>query len=114
MNISIGDKVLITTDNWFYAPDGGTYRAVFGTVRGVHNDEATLGIKTNMRSTNWYLEIGNITLAGFQIHYAVRTDRCNKGRAQHWQTSAADGCKEMDAPSSIYFADEEFFGETAQ
>ena len=36
--INIGDKVLVTTDGWFFAPDGETYRAVFGTVNGGIND----------------------------------------------------------------------------
>jgi hypothetical protein len=69
--IQLGDKVLVTTDNWFIAPDGEQYRAVFGTVKGIHRDEEMLGIKTNARSTNWYAEIGNVLIAGCQIHYAV-------------------------------------------
>lgn len=72
--MEIGSTYLITTDNWFLAPDGQQYRAVFGTVHGIHNDEGTLGIETNDRSTNWYLEIGNMTIAGCQIHYVLRTD----------------------------------------
>ena len=67
------EKVLVTTDNWFRAPDGEQYNAVFGTVKGVKNDEETLGIKTNRGSTNWYLEIGNMFVAGCQIHYVVKT-----------------------------------------
>ena len=72
--MKIGDKFLITCDNWFIAPDGEQYRAVFGTVHGVQDSEATLGIKTNAKSTNWYVMIGNMVLAGCQIHYAVRCD----------------------------------------
>jgi len=71
--IQLGDKVLVTTDNWFLAPDGEQYRAVFGTVKGIHRDEEALGIKTNARSTNWYAEVGNVLIAGCQIHYAVKT-----------------------------------------
>lgn len=72
--ISIGDKVLVTTDNWFFAPDGECYRAVFGTVQGIYKDEDVLGIKTNARSTNWYAQVGNTTIAGCQIHYAIKVD----------------------------------------
>ena len=72
---AIGKTVLITTDNWFYAPDGKTYRAVFGTLRNVLADSDVLGIKTNARSTNWYLEIGNMVIAGCQIHYAMLAER---------------------------------------
>lgn len=73
-SIEIGQKALITCDNWFYAPDGRMYRAVFGTVRAVRGDQETLGIRTNARSTNWYVEIGCMLIAGCQIHYAMRTD----------------------------------------
>jgi len=74
MNVKIGQKALVTTSEWFYAPDGAQYRAVFGTIKGIFEDDATLGIKTNSKSTNWYLEIGNMIVAGCQIHYAVMTD----------------------------------------
>lgn len=70
----IGKKFLITCDNWFYAPDGHQYRAVFGTVNAVMSDQETLGITTNRHSTNWYLSVGNVLIAGCQIHYALRTD----------------------------------------
>lgn len=72
--LKIGDKALITTDNWFYAPDGNQYKSVFGTIKGIYNSEETLGIKTNARSTNWYVTIGDMTIAGCQIHYLVKTD----------------------------------------
>jgi hypothetical protein len=74
MSIAIGSRVLVTVDNWFYAPDGKQYRAVFGTVRAIRSDQEALGIKTNAKSTNWYAEIGNATVAGCQIHYAVRCE----------------------------------------
>ena len=72
--INIGDKVLVTTDNWFFAPDGECYRAVFGTVKAILKDEDTLGVKTNAKSTNWYASIGNMLIAGCQIHYVIKTD----------------------------------------
>lgn len=69
--MNIGTKLLITTDNWFFAPDGQNYRAVYGTVRGVFSDTETLGIKTNAKSTNWYVQIGKMCIAGCQIHYVI-------------------------------------------
>lgn len=37
-----------------------------------------LGIKTNMKSTNWFAKVGcedkHVIIAGCQIHYAVKTD----------------------------------------
>lgn len=50
----IGDNVLVTTDGWFFGPDGRQYRGAWGTLHGVASDFETLGVKTNARSTNWY------------------------------------------------------------
>lgn len=76
-NFNIGDNLLITTDNWFFAPDGDQYRAVHGELKGVFTSEETLGVKTNAKSTNWYVNIGNMIVAGCQIHYAIKTDKAN-------------------------------------
>ena len=104
MNIQIGKKALITTDNWFHAPDGNTYRAVHGTVRAVRSDADTLGVKTNARSTNWYVEIGNMTVAGCQIHYAIRTDTCHFGERDGESDVRPDYTRTKMLPA-IYNAD---------
>ncbi len=102
--IEVGKKVLVTTDAWFIAPDGQTYSAVFGTVRAVRSDEQTLGIKTNRGSTNWYVEIGRMTIAGCQIHYVVECDSVNNGAVYDWVV--VDGrCKIHDRPTRIFMAD---------
>lgn len=80
MNFDVGDKVLITSDNWFIAPDGHQYRAVWGTVKGIHDSESVLGVRTNSKSTNWYIEIGNMLLAGCQAHMAISYDKVYLGR----------------------------------
>lgn len=105
MNIEIGSKALITTDNWFFAPDGRIYRAVFGTVKAVRTSEETLGVRTNARSTNWYVEIGNMTLAGCQVHYAVKTEDCNLGHATSYKVDDLGEVREFKIPSDIYHAD---------
>jgi hypothetical protein len=68
-------KYLITTDAWFYAPDGRQYRSVWGEVEIV--SDAILGIKTNVRSSNWFAKIGSndnhVIVAGCQIHYACKS-----------------------------------------
>lgn len=103
MNIQIGQKALITCSNWFYAPDGSQYRAVYGTVKAIRNDEETLGIKTNRGSSNWYVEIGNMTIAGCQINYAIRTDKCNVDSAfDHHVTEGVT--KNFVRPAHIYNA----------
>lgn len=105
MNIEVGKTALVTTDQWFIAPDGKQYRAVFGTVKGCRMAEEVLGIKPNGKSTNWYLEIGNMMIAGCQIHYAIRSDKCHSGSAQDWQADAANGIREYDAPCKVFMAD---------
>ncbi|CAH0174545.1 hypothetical protein [Stenotrophomonas lactitubi] len=74
MNIEIGQKVLITTNEWFFGGDGRLYRSAWGTVKSVRTSEVTLGVRTNARSTNWYVELGSMIIAGCQIHYLVGAD----------------------------------------
>jgi len=70
-------KYLITTDNWFYAPDGMQYRGVWGEVEII--SDAFLGIKTNIRSSNWFAKVGtdenHVIVAGCQIHYAIKCEQ---------------------------------------
>lgn len=72
--IKNGEKYLITVDNWFVAPDGEQYKAVWGTCR-VRNIKEVFGFDPSRPSTNWYMEIGNeespSVIAGCQIHYAI-------------------------------------------
>ncbi len=105
LNIVVGEKALITVDNWFYGPDGRQYRAVFGTVKAVRTAEDSLGVKPNGKSTNWYLEIGKMTLAGCQVHYALRTDSCVLGEVTDWSADAGN-FKTYHRPSVILNADE--------
>jgi len=106
-NLKIGDKALITVDNWFFAPDGKSYRAVWGTIKGVFSDEATLGIKTNSKSTNWYLSIGIMDIAGCQIHYVIKCEKCNIDRVDDYSTHEGM-IKEYNRPTSIFNADLKF------
>lgn len=102
--IEVGKRVLVTTDNWFTAPDGKKYNAAFGTVRAVRSDEQVLGIKTNRGSTNWYVELGRLTIAGCQVHYAVECDEVDAGYVEDWVI--VDGaCKPHIRPTQIYLAD---------
>lgn len=105
MNIEIGDKALITTEAWFYAPDGRQYKALHGTVKALRSSDDTLGIRTNARSTNWYIEVGNMTIAGCQVNYLTKTDSCNFGSVLDYQAGSEGYC-EFTRPSSIYDADQ--------
>jgi len=108
-NLQIGKTALITTHNWFTAPDGRQYKAVFGTVNSVMDATETLGLKTNAHSTNWYVECGNMTIAGCQINYAIRTDSCNFGPAET-HTVHEGVLNIFEQPSYIYNADQGYAG----
>lgn len=69
-------KYLITTDNYFYGPDGQQYRSVFGEIEILQ--DGFLGITTNRNSSNWYIKVSgktqHIIIAGCQIHYALKCE----------------------------------------
>lgn len=103
-NNAIGQKYLVTTNNWFLAPNGKQYKAAHGTVKGILSDNETLGIQTNRHSSNWYLEIGSLIIAGCQIHYAIKSDECNFNPIE--ESTLHDGeFKLSERPSNIYNAD---------
>lgn len=70
-------KYLISTSDWFYAPDGRQYKAVWGDVSILQ--DSFLGVKTNAISANWYAKVGteenHVIVAGCQIHYAVKSEK---------------------------------------
>ena len=107
MNIQVGDTALITSDGWFVAPDGSHYRSVFGTVKGVYDSESVLGVRTNAKSTNWYVGIGDMLLAGCQIHYAIKCkrERVNFGKATDNYVHEGKEVEQL-VKSRIYDADE--------
>lgn len=99
-------KYLITTDAWFYAPDGKQYKAVWGDVQIV--EDTFLGLKTNRNSTNWFAKVGNeqnhIIIAGCQIHYAVKCDeKPNIETVEDWSTND-NGINKYVRPTTIYVA----------
>ena len=106
-------KYLITTDNWFIAPDGKQYRSVWGEVEVI--EDTFLGLKTNRNSTNWYVKVGSevnhMIVAGCQIHYAIKCEnKPNVGMAEDYDTSTADnkidkGIRLFNRPTQIYCAE---------
>ena len=100
-------KYLITTDNWFIAPDGKEYKAVWGNVEIL--EDKFLGVATNRNSSNWFAKVGSeqnhIIVAGCQIHYAARCEeKPNTGKVESWSTGE-NGCKEFQTPTRIYISE---------
>lgn len=99
-------KYLITTEQWFIAPDGIQYKAVWGDVKIV--DDTVLGVKTNRGSTNWYAKVGSdenhVIVAGCQIHYACRCEKePNTKGVTDWQMDASNYNDHL-TPTKIYIA----------
>jgi len=100
-------KYLITTDNWFIAPDGKQYRSAWGDIEIM--PDSFLGVKTNVRSSNWYAKVGSdtnhIIIAGCQIHYAVKSD--NKPNADLIKEDSVHEGKTVynERDSRIYIAE---------
>lgn len=100
-------KYLISTDAWFYAPDGRQYNAVWGEVEIV--SDSILGIKTNVRSSNWFAKIGSeenhVIVAGCQIHYAIKCeDKPNDGLVNDHRITD-QRVKVYTRPCQIYIAE---------
>jgi len=100
-------KYLITTDSWFYAPDGSKYRSAWGEIKIIEDN--VLGVKTNRNSTNWFAYVGSdekgIIVAGCQIHYAVKcakkpnTDKVQDLQYGHGKT------EKFERSTEIYIAE---------
>jgi hypothetical protein len=71
----IGKNVLLTT-NWFYAPDGKQYNAVYGFLYAIKEAKESLGFAPHRSHANWVLNIGNMTITGCQVNYAIECDTC--------------------------------------
>jgi len=93
-------KYLITTDNYFIAPNGRLYRSVWGEVTII--EDSFLGIKTNRNSTNWFAKVGSennhVIIAGCQIHYVLRCEE------QPNNENNINNCKENEKTTMIWIA----------
>jgi hypothetical protein len=100
-------KYLITTDSWFYAPDGKQYKAVWGEVSIL--SDSILEIKTNARSANWFARVGSddkhVVIAGCQIHYACKCkNRPNTDSVEDYTTEGGK-LAYYNRPCNIYIAE---------
>ena len=77
---------LVTTDEFFIGPDGRDYKAVWGEVEIL--EDSILGIKTNARSSNWFLKVGHeqnyVIIAGCQVHYITKCPQPYSGEIKGW------------------------------
>jgi len=100
----VGENVLVTTSGWFIAPDGKQYRAAWGKLYGVWESKDTLGFTPRGTHTNWYIEVGNMTIAGCQVLYVIKTDEVNTSPVDDYLTSNETGITNYNRPTLIYLA----------
>lgn len=112
--LETGKKYLITTSDWFMAPNGRQYKSVFGTVNSINDADSSLGLKTNRNSTNWYVMVGNMMVAGCQIHYVIETDEVLPEGIPAINHEVVNGeVKHFNLPSPIYHADSKYSAEVS-
>jgi len=100
-------RYLITTDQWFLAPDGAEYRGVWGEVKILPDDY--LGVKTNRNATNWYVKVdtedNHLIIAGCQIHYAIKSEtKPNIKGCPNYVMDSSNYNEEL-TPNRIYIAE---------
>lgn len=100
-------KYLITTDNYFLAPNGQHFQGVWGEVEILTDD--ILGVKTNRMSTNWFAKVGtaenHVIIAGCQIHYAVKCEERPYNRPYNREEIHEGELRLIPSPSRIYFTE---------
>lgn len=108
--IKQGARYLVTTDNWFYAPDGEAYRAAWGRA-SIMKTEDTLGFSPARPSTNWFLHVGegsgSVIIAGCQIHYLVECPGRPKSKLAGKTYVDKDNGQTYSADRIYYAEDEE-------
>lgn len=101
----IDKKVLVTTQNWFYAPDGKQYRGVWGTLKAVHEAGKMLGFIPNRAHANWFIQVGALTVMGCQVMYVLDCpEKPPDGDVTDF-TMEAGKVISYDRPSVIYITD---------
>ena len=100
----IGKKVLVTTSEWFLAPNGRTYKAVWGTLHAINEAKESVGFAIHRSQANWFIEIGNMVIAGCQVMYLMdHPTEPETGIVDDW--SSDNGGVTYRHPSSIWIAD---------
>lgn len=89
--MNIGDKYLITTRGWFFAPDGKQYKAVFGTLKKFVSNGSFL--------------IGCMRIDKSEARCVIKTDSFDRGESEI--DFVHDGSVIIDkVPCRIYDADQ--------
>lgn len=100
-----GKNVLITTSDWFVAPDGRDYKAVWGKLIKVHDVKESFGISPTRAHANWLIEIGGMMIMGCRVMYVICSDqKPNTEKSLGWNSDSQQGIKEYERPTLIYIS----------
>ena len=91
MNLTKGERYLVTTEDWFVAPDGNNYNAVFGTACSTPHAGTQI--------------IGNMHLPKEKVMYAVKCDSVCMLAPVVDVKYRGDICKSKSSLPHIYLAD---------
>lgn len=97
----IGKKVLVTTNNWFTAPDGCDYKCVYGTLKAIHEAGKSLGFIPNRSHANWFIEIGKMVIMGCQVMYIIECETINQGETKSWHLEVGK-IYEYTKPTTVF------------
>lgn len=71
----LNKNILVTLNDWFYAPDGSCYKAIYGRASNVIEQE----------NGSFDLWLDNIFINGNDIKTIIATDEVNFGQAKDWE-----------------------------
>lgn len=101
----INQKVILTTSAWFYAPNGETYNAVWGTLKNIYEAKQVFGFVPNRTHANWFIEIGDMVIAGCQVNYCVLSPQAPPPNVSSWTERDHELDRRVsyyERPSKIY------------
>jgi hypothetical protein len=79
----VGEKVLITLEEWFTAPDGKQYQAVHGKLLAVRKTEDAPGFNPSRVRANWLYQFEGMAVMGHQVGHVIAAEEVNTGDATY-------------------------------
>lgn len=102
--IKNGQYYLVTTTDWFIAPDGHQYRAAWGKCH-THTTDEVFSFTPTRQHTNWFIEVGtgenSIIIAGCRVMYAVQQEKRPTKRTEQYR----DSTEVLHSVNKIYFTE---------
>lgn len=102
----LNKQVLVTCQSWFYGKDGVQYRAIWGTLKAVHEVKEIFGFTPNRAHANWAVEIGDMVVMGCQVLYVIDCPiKPDYKTVPHVMYDHSNGLKLFNRPNEIYISE---------